>query len=319
MGQIKKFAELTTAEQIQTLTECVTEILEQFDLGDFEFESINHEYNSTFKVTSGYGQTYALRINLNSGRTLPNLKAEIAWVSSIESVSVARPQLNRAGSAISFGWHEVTKRSLAAVLYSWLDGEEPGDEPSEVQIFALGAAMAKLHDESSSFVVSNEVEFPDYSDVFWGAPNLLFGADSALSDAEQTEVAKVFNAVERAIAELRLDSPLQPIHADLHPWNIMWHEGELAIFDFDDSGLGLPVQDLMTALYYLDTPEQEAALLEGYASVRSIPEHTLQQRTCLLLQRRLLLLNYLYESANPEHIKLIPEYKAETFRRIAMH
>jgi Ser/Thr protein kinase RdoA (MazF antagonist) len=97
----------------------------------------------------------------------------------------------------------------------------------------------------------------------------------------------------------------------------MWHEGELAIFDFDDSGLGLPIQDLMTAIYYLDTPEQDAALLAGYASIAQIPEHTPEQRAVLMLQRRLLLLNYLYETSNPEHLEMIPEYQAETFRRIS--
>jgi Ser/Thr protein kinase RdoA (MazF antagonist) len=66
------------------------------------------------------------------------------------------------------------------------------------------------------------------------------------------------------------------------------NKGELAIFDLDDSGLGLPIQDLITALNCLDTSEQEAALLQGYASIRPIPEH----------------------------IALIPEYHVETPRRL---
>jgi len=37
----------------------------------------------------------------------------------------------------------------------------------------------------------------------------------------------------------------------------------------------------------------------------------------LLLQRRIQLLNYLHETSNPEHRELIPEYHAETMRRIA--
>jgi Ser/Thr protein kinase RdoA (MazF antagonist) len=96
----------------------------------------------------------------------------------------------------------------------------------------------------------------------------------------------------------------------------MWHEGEIAVFDFDDSGMGLPIQDLMTALYYLDTPEQDAAMLAGYASVAPVPQHTPEQRQLLMLQRRLLLLNYLYETSNPEHAEMVPEYHAETFRRL---
>jgi Ser/Thr protein kinase RdoA (MazF antagonist) len=154
--------------------------------------------------------------------------------------------------------------------------------------------------------------------VFWGEKNLLTGTGSSLTGDEQAKVADVLARVSTALVELRGDAKLQPIHADMHPWNVMWHEGELAVFDFDDSGLGLPIQDLMTSLYYLDTPEQDAALLAGYASVAPVPEHTPEQRQLLMLQRRLLLLNYLYETSNPEHAAMVPEYHAETFRRLAI-
>ena len=177
--------------------------------------------------------------------------------------------------------------------------------------------MAKLHLESTDLVLPHGCELTDYTDVFWGAPNLLTGPVSKLTADEQAKVADVLARVSSALVELRGDSRLQPIHADLHPWNVMWHQGKLAVFDFDDSGLGFPIQDLMTSLYYLDTPEQDAALLAGYASVAPVPEHTPEQRQLLMLQRRLLLLNYLYETSNPEHAEMVPEYQAETFRRLA--
>jgi Ser/Thr protein kinase RdoA (MazF antagonist) len=97
---------------------------------------------------------------------------------------------------------------------------------------------------------------------------------------------------------------------------MMWHEGEIAIFDFDDSGVGLPVQDLATSLYYLDTEEQDQVFLAGYASVRALPVYRDFQMKLLLLQRRLLLLDYLYETSTPEHKAMIPAYKEESMRRI---
>ena len=310
---------MTIEEQIASLDGCLNEILGQYDLGKYEAESINHDYNSTFKVTTSAGEKFALRINVNSNRTNENLNAEIFWISSIQSVKVPKPVLNREGSAVSYGWHEATSRRLASVLYTWLEGEEPGDEPTEDQLFALGAAMAKLHLESTDLVLPHGCELTDFTDVFWGAPNLLTGPVSKLTADEQAKVADVLARVSSALVELRGDSRLQPIHADLHPWNVMWHQGELAVFDFDDCGLGLPIQDLMTSLYYLDTPEQDAALLAGYASVAPVPEHTPEQRQLLMLQRRLLLLNYLYETSNPEHAEMVPEYQAETFRRLASY
>jgi Ser/Thr protein kinase RdoA (MazF antagonist) len=314
----KAFADMTIEEQIASLDDCLKEILSQYDLGEFEAESINHEFNSTFKVTTAVGEKFALRINVNSNRTIGNLNAEIFWITSIQSVKVPKPVLNREGSAVTYGWHEATSSRLASVLYTWLDGEEPGDDPTEEQLFALGVAMAKLHIEAAGMVLPAGCELKDYTDVFWGEKNLLTGPTSSLTLDEQAKVAEVLEKVSAALVELRGDAQLQPIHADMHPWNVMWHEGELAVFDFDDSGLGLPIQDLMTSIYYLDTPEQDAALLAGYASVAPVPEHTPEQRQLLLLQRRLLLLNYLLETSNPEHAEMVPEYQAETFRRLGL-
>ncbi len=312
------FAAMTVDEQIASLDACLVEILNQYDLGEYEAESINHEFNSTFKVACASGEIYALRINVNSTRTLENLKAEIAWVSRVQSVKVPKPTPNRDGSFISYGWHEASQRNLAAVLYSWLEGEELGDEPTDGQLRALGAAMAKLHLESAELTLPDDAQLPIYQDAFWGAEDLLTSPASALNEEEKRVVAGVLANVAAALAELGEGQHLQPIHADLHPWNAMWHEGEIAVFDFDDSGIGLPIQDIATAIYYLDTDDQRAAFLAGYESIAALPSSSAKQMGLLLLHRRILLLNYLYETSNPEHAELIPEYQAETFRRISV-
>jgi Ser/Thr protein kinase RdoA (MazF antagonist) len=307
---------MTSAEQVASLSDCVLEILSQYSLGGFQSESINHEFNSTFKVTTDDGQKFALRINVNSTRTLGNLNAEIFLVQSIKSVATPKPVANRLGEFVTLGWHGATGRKLNAVLYTWLEGEELGDEPTDEQLFALGAAMAKLHAETLGLVLPTGAELSDYTDFFWGAEDLLTGDSSALSSQDKALVSAAMVKVDQVVAELRDKCILRPLHADLHPWNAMWHEGELAVFDFDDSGIGLPVQDLATSLYYLDTPEQDEALLAGYRSVAPLPEYTDQQMQLLLLQRRISLLNYLYETSNPEHRDMIPAYQEETLKRI---
>lgn len=81
MNTNKPFADMTVDEQIASLHACLAEILGQYELGEYETESINHEFNSSFKVTLASGEKFALRINLNSSRSIENLNAEIAWVS----------------------------------------------------------------------------------------------------------------------------------------------------------------------------------------------------------------------------------------------
>ncbi len=307
---------MTIEHQIDSLAACVVEILNQYDLGHCQTESINHEFNSTFKVMAEAGDNYALRININSNRTFANLNAEIFWVNSIKAVKVAKPVANREEKFISSGWHEATGRTLSAVLYSWLEGVEPGDQPTLEQIEAAGRAMALLHQDSSALHLPRGAELPEFNDFYWGAVDLLSGPQAGLSDEELASVDQIKTEVMQGLNKLFEATPLQPIHADLHPWNMMWHEGKLAVFDFDDSGLGLPIQDIATSLYYLETEEQDQAFLVGYSSVLPLPEHSNEFLQLLFLQRRLILLNYLHETSNPEHRAMLGEYQAETFRRV---
>jgi Ser/Thr protein kinase RdoA (MazF antagonist) len=117
--------------------------------------------------------------------------------------------------------------------------------------------------------------------------------------------------------DLYANSPVHIIHADFHGWNLMWNEGKLSIFDFDDCGFGLEAQDLAVALYYLDTPEQDQALLNGYMSVKPLPDYSALAMKALLLQRRLLLLNYLFETKNQEHKEMLPAYLQKSIERVS--
>ena len=66
----------------------------------------------------------------------------------------------------------------------------------------------------------------------------------------------------------------------------------------------------------MDTAEQDAALKEGYASIADLPDYTENQMQMFLIQRRIILLNYLYETSNEEHRAMIPDYLEESLRRI---
>ena len=81
--------------------------------------------------------------------------------------------------------------------------------------------------------------------------------------------------------------------------------------------LGVEAQDLAVTLYYLDTPEQDEALLNGYKSVRPLPAYSANAMKALLLQRRLLLLNYLFETKNQEHKEMLPAYLEKSLERVS--
>ncbi len=315
---IEPFFSLTKAEQSASLKECALSMLEQFDIRVTAIDLLNYEYNATFKIVTTDEKNYALRINVNSPRSRSNIEAEVEWVRFLRSsgIPTAEPKKSSTGSHVVSTKHEASGRELNGVLYSWLVGSEVGDQPSEEQLTILGATMAKMHEVSGDFELTKGSELPKFDDPFWGTDDHLLSARSKLNGEDRALISAAFERItERTNYLYSTHKPLL-IHADLHGWNLMWSDGKLAVFDFDDCGIGLPIQDLAVAIYYLDTPEQDRALLDGYRTVRPLPGEHDSDIKMMLVHRRLMLLNYLYETSNAEHSALLPSYLPETLRRV---
>ena len=151
------FFELSIEEQVKSLTFSAHGILKEYGLIDAEIKSINYEFNATFSVVTQSAEQFALRININSTRTLENMLAEIEWVNflaRIPGITVPRPVANQSNEFITVSLHEDSGRTLKAVLYTWLDGEEVGDDAVPEQMFQVGMAMATLHRSSKDFTLT---------------------------------------------------------------------------------------------------------------------------------------------------------------------
>jgi Ser/Thr protein kinase RdoA (MazF antagonist) len=306
--------------QTDSLTVFAHEILKKYGITDAEVESINFEFNATFSVSTQSGQKYALRLNINSTRTVSNIQAETQWVrdlARIPSINVPTPIASLEDKYHVSAHHADSGQTIYGVMYSWLEGEEIGDEPTLDQLRTVGRAMALLHENSSNFTLTDGAELPTFNDFFWGTQDYLFSSKSTLISKDRERIEKARDLIMKFTDELYATSAVHIIHADFHGWNLMWHEDQLSIFDFDDCGYGVEAQDIAVALYYLDTPEQDSALLDGYESIRPLPLYSENAMKALLLQRRLLLLNYLFETKNAEHKEMLPAYLEKTIERVS--
>jgi Ser/Thr protein kinase RdoA (MazF antagonist) len=314
------FFDLPAEEQQNSLTAFATQLLGDYGVHDAKVSCINFEFNATFAVESDAGIKYALRINVNSTRTIENMRAEVEWVRHLNrtsGVSTPTPIATVKDEYIVSGLHSDSGQTLYGVMYSWLDGEEIGDEPTMEQLHEVGRAIALLHEESTDFALSSGNTLPTFNTFFWGTEDFLFSEKSTLSVKDRALIKEAHDHIIKFTQELYENSPVHIIHADFHGWNLMWNEGQLSIFDFDDCGFGVEAQDLAVALYYLDTPEQDAALLSGYTSVKPLPTYSQHAMKALQLQRRLFLLNYLFETKNQEHILMLPAYLEKSLERVS--
>jgi Ser/Thr protein kinase RdoA (MazF antagonist) len=315
-----EFFELTAEEQQKSLTAFAHELLTNYGISNAKVSCINFEFNATFSVETEIGVKYALRVNINSTRTIKNMMAEIEWVRHLNhtsGINTPTPIATLKDDFIVSAVHPESGQTLSAVMYSWLEGEEIGDEPTLDQLHEVGKAIALLHQESSDFVLSSRSELPTFDDFFWGTEDFLFSEKSRLSVADRRLIQEAHDRIMAYTRDLYETSPVHIIHADCHGWNLMWHEGKLSIFDFDDCGFGVQAQDLAVALYYLDTSEQDQALLAGYTSIKPLPTYSENAMKALLLHRRLLLLNYLFETKNQEHQEMLPAYLEKSLERVS--
>ena len=308
---IDNFFDQDVKIQTDSLTAFAREILEKYGINDAEVECINFEFNATFSVSTQSGQKFALRLNINSTRVLPNILAETQWVrelARIPSINVPAPIASLDDQFVVSALHDDSGQMIYGVMYSWLEGEEIGDEPTLDQLRTVGQAIALMHENNSDFELRDGAELPTFNDFFWGTEDYLFSSKSRLSASDRSLIEKARDRIMQFTDDLYASSPVRIIHADFHGWNLMWHDDQLFIFDFDDCGFGIEVQDIAIALYWLNTPTADAALLEGYKSIRPLPTYSDNAMKALLLQRRLMLLNYLFETKNAEHKEMLPAY-----------
>ena len=315
-----EFFDLPAEDQQKSLTAFATELLKDYGIHGAKVSCINFEFNATFAVESESGAKYALRININSTRTVENMKGEIEWVRHLNRTSgihTPTPIATVKDDYIVSALHADSGQTLYGVMYSWLEGEELGDEPTLSQLHEVGRAIATLHQESTDFALSADAALPTFNDFFWGTEDFLFSDKSVLSDTDRALIQQAHDLIMQFTNDLYQNSKVHIIHADMHGWNLMWNQDQLSVFDFDDCGYGVEAQDLAVTLYYLDTPEQDEALLNGYKSVRPLPTYSANAMKALLLQRRLLLLNYLFETKNQEHKEMLPAYLEKSLERVS--
>ncbi len=287
------YAELSTRAQILRLRSEALTILEQYPIAVARVRCISHSFNTIFRVDTTDGQKFALRINVNSRRPMAALNAEIAWLEALKTdtdLILPQPQARKDSGFISSFYSNTLGRNTAAVLFSWLAGKDLGSSATAQQFQATGAVTRILHQHSATWKIPKNCQFQDALDVFIDSKVVIF--NTPMPDT-RLEVFKVAYQQVQAIHEtLHSRFKPQPLHADLHFWNLKWFRGQLSVFDFDDSATGVPLQDFGISFFYLrrlkNSAALEDALLEGYGH---LPNYTQAELEAIIAGRQLLLAN----------------------------
>lgn len=248
---------------------------------DVPAELIACRENHIYKVFGKDGTPYALRVHRLNYCSLDELNSELQWMALLAKnrISVPAPLLSTEQRLIEVieGWN--------VDVLSWLDGVPLGknSEPlvlnSRAEVFRmLGKAMAQLHS------VSDDWDLPEkFTRRHWDTKGLLgsapiwnrFWENPRLSNQDAKMITQARSLVIKKMQdeiEGQLDFGL--IHADMVRENILIAQGQIQIIDFDDSGFGYRLFDVVTALIKnqqeVDYVELKNAFFNGYRAIRPL-------------------------------------------------
>lgn len=316
-----RYDELDEAAQIETLRPVALEAAAAFGLEVQHMEPVLHAYNTTFRVDTVDGHRAAVRVGTNSKSTPANVLAQQAWQEAIATetdVTVPRPLRTASGDWFVTASPAVLDRPVLVTAASWLEGGDARDHGGTEWAHSLGRTTALLHRHATGWSLPAGAVLPRFDDPLFGDPEVLPHA-AGLSTAERAAVEEGLGRARDAFARVYADADVHPLHADLHGGNLKWHEGRLAVFDFDDAGLGVPVLDLAITTFYLrrsGAEGAEAALRAGYAEVSPLPEVDPADLEALVASRQLLLANDLLGSRTASLRALAEEYLRTTVLRL---
>jgi Ser/Thr protein kinase RdoA (MazF antagonist) len=281
--------------------------------------SLSQFFNTSFGVTGTDGSRYVLRIHRPSThpeRKRIKIESELWWLNCVrEDLSLAVPTPVRAETgeyAVHVDAPGVPEPRFC-VLFHWMEGRflARGLRPRHLE--QVGMLTARLHDHSERLTVP-----------LWFTRNVIDRADPDFEESAtklfagewSLEAAGVLGAVirrARAVQERLGDGPAVygVIHADIHHWNYLFHQGRIRLIDFDDSGWGHYLYDLAVTLQQVNrlpqAPTLRQALLAGYRRLRDLsPEHEAMIDTFRMLREAQDATFVLRGRDDPSQARLLP-------------
>jgi Ser/Thr protein kinase RdoA (MazF antagonist) len=300
-------------------TLAVFKALESFSVDPAEVQLVSLSENVTYRVADRRSDTdYVLRLHRPGYNSIEALESERIWTRALREAGISAPEplLTRQGQhfvlidipdAGEQRCAGMTKWAEGTPLSDYLRSNCCGDE--RIQIFrSIGELAAAMHNHATGWP-----EPPgftrrrlDLDGLLGDAPSWgRFWEHASLTRAERARLRRAREAIRPILGAYgeRADN-FSLIHADLHPDNIIYNDGDMALIDFDDSAYGWHLYDLASALVEdrsaRDYEALQAALLGGYCEHRRLAARDIELLPVFMLVRGMAIIGWFHE--RPEHV-----------------
>ena len=294
-------------------------VLKRYPIKVKVIEFIHHGENCTFKVIDTKGKKYLLRIHRGGYHTKEAIQEELKWLESIHQtldLKIPVPLRSKNSELLETGFVDGFSNPRNCCVFHWIEGGMVWKSLSPKHMHLLGQKMALLQLQSQKRKVSHR--------NYWHAEGLL---------GDQPKMGSILNlpeikpSVQKFIAEQRKEvfseiknyerkfpEQLGLIHADMHLGNILFMEDDMGVIDFDDCGYGAYMYDVIVPLIMMEMvlkqtkqlkrrQEYQEAMLEGYATKKSLGAKDIEIISYYKKARRLLMLGWLQSRRDNPRIR----------------
>lgn len=291
---------------LQRLGSIANKAIELVDAnGALTAKLLNHSENTTYLLSDSRGNDKKiLRVHRTEYHSVSAIMSELSWIDALrEDAGVHTPRIlpGKNGERMHLVSTDEVPEGRQCVFFEFLEGEEP-DENNLLPAFPnLGEVTARMHRHAKRWTLpegferfSWNVETAFGDNPHWGhwqgGPNLNDDRNRLL-----THLVLVMSSRLGQFGDSHDRFGL--VHADMRLANLLIHEGDTRVIDFDDSGITWYLYDLATALSFMeerpDVPELVAAWLDGYRRVEEVSQEEEDEIPTFLMLRRMLILAWM--------------------------
>ncbi|TQR08732.1 phosphotransferase enzyme family protein [Psychrobacillus soli] len=296
------------------------------NLDNYSLKLLNYSENATYLLSSTEAdEKFILRINRPNYHTKEEIEGEIRWIIDLHKYSSIDVPQPLPGDTGVFVYEQVIgDLTYYSTLFTFLEGVAPDENNEEKlasQFELLGEVTAKVHVEA----VKKHDEFSKVKRLTWDFDTILGEApkwgkwqNGQLMNPERIALLeKVVKVIKEKLEYYgKSKNRFGLIHADLRLANLLVEGDKIKIIDFDDCGFGWYLQDLSSALSFIeDKPYVDyliAAYLKGYRRHRELSKEDIEIIPTLVLLRRLQLISWLGSRDNDTTRSIGPDYSVGT-------
>ncbi|MFC1716991.1 phosphotransferase enzyme family protein [Candidatus Poribacteria bacterium] len=312
-----RLADLSYDEQIKLCRKIAPGILARYGLRNAQLTLPTGGLGIVFRVEAEMPECFGvnrfvLRIHRDGSWYVRHSDAAIEsglrWLIALRrdtDLIVPEPVFARDGSLVQRTVVDGLEKEIRCTLLGWIEGEFIDEELTPDHLRKAGVFAARLHEHALKFAISEKVHRPRMD---WRlALSPWMNCDIREKDLRSTtllsenELRIFVAAADRVLKEIRQIPKNQNyglIHGDFSHRNFLFHEGAVRAIDFDGCCWNHHMCELAGTLYFLyfqgERENFEAlhdSLLEGYASIRPLPEGYEKQLTTFQMAIHL----YIYE------------------------